>query len=143
MKTRIAALFAATALSALAPAAVAAPDKALEARFDGLIDPAEMGGWLKAMAAEPIHVGAQHNKKNAEMTLAQFKSWGWEARIETAWVLYPTPKEVALELVSGDGAPFRATPTEAPVAGASAPSLGWFSNIKAPAGYEPSLLAFD
>mgnify|MGYP000604346960 CR=1 FL=1 len=100
-----------------APATQAAPDKPLEARFDAQIDPAEMGGWLKTMSAEPIHVGTPHNKKNAEMTLAQFKSWGWDATIETFWVLYPTPKEVALELVGGPGAPFKATLVEGPIAG--------------------------
>lgn len=117
-RSRLAALFTAAALAALAPAAgQAAPDAALEAKFDGMIDNAEMGGWLKTMAAEPIHVGSPHNKKNAEMTLAQFKAWGWDARIETAWVMYPTPKEVLLELASGPGAPFRATLTEAPIPG--------------------------
>lgn len=117
-RSRLAALFAAAAVAALVPAAgLAAPDKALEARFDAMIDPAEMGGWLKTMAAEPIHVGAPHNKQNAEMTLAQFKSWGWDAKIETFWVLYPTPKEVALELTTGGGAPFKATLTERPVPG--------------------------
>ncbi|HEY0647937.1 transferrin receptor-like dimerization domain-containing protein [Phenylobacterium sp.] len=117
-RSRLAALFTAVAVVALAPAAgQAAPDKALEARFDTMIDPAEMGGWLKTMAAGPIHVGAPHNKKNAEMTLTQFKSWGWDAKIETFWVLYPTPKEVALELTTGAGAPFKATLSERPVPG--------------------------
>jgi len=117
-RSRLVALFAAAAVAVLAPAAgLAAPDKALEARFDGMIDPAEMGGWLKTMAAEPIHVGAPHNKANADMTLAQFKSWGWDARIETFWVVYPTPKEVALELTTGAGAPFKATLTERPIPG--------------------------
>jgi len=117
-RSRLVALFAAAAVAALAPAAgQAAPDKALEAKFDGMIDPAELGGWLKTMAAEPNHVGAPHNKANAEMTLAQFKAWGWDARIETFMVLYPTPKDLALELVGGVGAPFKATLTEKPVPG--------------------------
>lgn len=117
-RSRLAALFAACALGALAPvAALAAPDKALEARFDSMIDPALMGSWLKTMAAEPNHVGSPHNKANAEMTLAQFKAWGWDARMEVFQVLYPTPRTVALELVSGAGAPFKATLTEAPVPG--------------------------
>ena len=115
--SRLAALFAAAALVALAPAAGRAADAGLEAKFDGLIDPAEMGGWLKTMSAQPNHVGSAHDKANAEMTLAQFRSWGWDARIETFWVLYPTPKEVALELVSGAGAPFKATLSEGPVPG--------------------------
>lgn len=117
-RSRIAVLACAGAIAALAPAAVlAGPDKALEARFDGLIDPAEMGVWQKTMAAEPNHVGSPHDKANADMTLALFKSWGWDAKIETFWVLYPTPKEVALELTTGAGAPFKATLTEAPVPG--------------------------
>ncbi|MBI1196668.1 MAG: M28 family peptidase [Phenylobacterium sp.] len=115
--SRIAALACAGALAALAPAAQAGADKALEAKFDGMIDPAEMGGWLKTMAAEPNQVGGAHDKANAEMTLAQFKAWGWDAKIETFWVLYPTPKEVALELMAGAGAPFQATLTERPVPG--------------------------
>lgn len=116
-RSRLAALLTAAALAALVPAAAQSADAALEAKFDAAIDPAEMGAWLKTMAAEPIHVGAPHNRKNAEMTLAQFKAWGWDAKIETIPVLYPTPKEVSLELVAGAGAPFKATLTEAPVAG--------------------------
>jgi N-acetylated-alpha-linked acidic dipeptidase len=115
--SRLACLLAATSLVALAPAAAQSADAALEAKFDGMINDAEMGGWLKTMAAEPNHVGSPHNKLNADMTLAQFKDWGWDAKIETVWVMYPTPKEVLLELASGPGAPFKATLTEAPVPG--------------------------
>lgn len=111
-------LAAAAAIALLAPGlSQAAPDKALESRYDAMINPAEMGGWLKTMASQPNHVGSAHDKANAEMTLAQLKSWGWDAKIETAWVLYPTPKEVLLELTRGAGAPFKATLTEAPVPG--------------------------
>ncbi len=116
--SRLAILLAATALCAAAPAIVqAAPDKALEAKFDAMISPAEMDGWLKTLAAEPNHVGSAHGKANADLTLALFKSWGWDAKIETFWVLYPTPIEVAIELTAGPGAPFKATLTEAPIPG--------------------------
>jgi N-acetylated-alpha-linked acidic dipeptidase len=83
----------------------------LEKAFDAAIDPAEMSGWMKTMAAEPNHVGSA----NAESTLALFKSWGWDARIETFQVLYPTPLKVVLELTGPKG--FRATLTERPVPG--------------------------
>jgi len=105
----------AVALTAAALASSATADPALESRFDAQIDPAEMGGWMKTMAAEPNHVGSPHNKANAELTLKQFREWGWDAKIETFEVLYPTPLEVGLELVSP--ARFAATLTERPVPG--------------------------
>jgi N-acetylated-alpha-linked acidic dipeptidase len=87
----------------------------LETQFDAAISPAEMGDWLKTMAAEPNHVSSPHDKLNAEMTLKQFKDWGWDAKIETFKVLYPTPIQVGLELLGKK--PFKATLTEAPIAG--------------------------
>ena len=133
MKHRIglAALLSACAVCALAGGATtarAAPSagkrapapmdsKALEAKFDAQINPAEMGTWLKLLAAEPNHVGSVHDKTNAEWIAAQLKSWGWDAKIETFDVLYPTPISVSLDLVGGPGAPFKATLTEAPIPG--------------------------
>jgi len=67
------------------------------------------------MAAEPNHVSSAHDKLNAELTLKQFKDWGWDAKIETFKVLYPTPIQVGLDLVGRKG--FKATLTEAPVPG--------------------------
>jgi N-acetylated-alpha-linked acidic dipeptidase len=94
----------------------AAPSAAdVETQFDAAINPAEMGEWMKTMAAEPNHVSSAHNKLNAEMTLKQFKEWGWDARIETFSVLYPTPIQVGLELVGKKS--FKATLTEAPIPG--------------------------
>jgi N-acetylated-alpha-linked acidic dipeptidase len=117
----LAALLSACAIGAVTTAWAAPPpamdSKALEAKFDAQINPAEMGTWLKLLAAEPNHVGSVHDKTNAEWIAAQLKSWGWDARIETFDVLYPTPISVNLELVGGPGAPFKATLTEAPIPG--------------------------
>ena len=69
-----------------------------------------MGGWLKRLASEPNQVGSPHDKANAEWVLAQFKSWGWDAHIETFEVLYPTPIHESAraaerqEAVQGDAA---------------------------------------
>ena len=98
-------------------AAPAVTGKDLEAAFDARIDPAEMGGWLKLLAAEPNHVGSVHDKTNADWIAAQLKSWGWDTRIEQFDVLYPTPLSETLELVSGAGAPFKATLQEPPIPG--------------------------
>jgi N-acetylated-alpha-linked acidic dipeptidase len=73
---------------------------AIEARFDAAIDNADQLAWLEAMAAAPNHVGSPHDKANAEANLARLKSWGWDVRIETFMVLYPTPISTTIELVA-------------------------------------------
>ena len=93
----------------------AAAERAIEARFDALIDPKEMGAWLKRLASQPNHVGSPHDRDNAEWELGLFRSWGWDAHIETFEVLYPTPIEVGLELVGPRR--FKAKLHEPPVPG--------------------------
>jgi len=87
----------------------------VERLFDATLNAAEMAAWMKTMAAEPNHVGSAHNKANADMVLAQFREWGWDAHIETFEVLYPTPISQTLELLGAE--PFKATLTEAPIPG--------------------------
>jgi N-acetylated-alpha-linked acidic dipeptidase len=107
-------ILAAAGLAASPVVSQAAPAD-IEKKFDAAIDPAEMGAWMKRMAAEPNHVGSPHDKANAEDTLARFRAWGWDARIETFDVLYPTPTKVSLDLVAPRR--FKATLTERPVPG--------------------------
>jgi N-acetylated-alpha-linked acidic dipeptidase len=87
----------------------------LERNFDTLIQPNELRNWMKLLAAEPNHVGSPHDKANAERILTWFKDWGWDAHIETFWVLYPTPISETLELVGPK--PFKATLQEPPIPG--------------------------
>ena len=87
----------------------------LEQRFDAALDPADLRAWLKTLAAEPNHVGAPHDKANAEYVRALFQQWGWDARIEVFEVLYPTLKQHSLELVAPTH--FTASLTEPPVEG--------------------------
>jgi N-acetylated-alpha-linked acidic dipeptidase len=90
--------------SAIAALAVATPaaaqDDSVEQRFDAQISAAEQQQWLQQMSSAPNHVGSPHDKANAEMTLALLKQWGWDARIETFDVLYPTPISTTVELVA-------------------------------------------
>ena len=93
----------ALAFASLASAATAQPSgtgAALERNFDSLISSAEQMSWLEQMSSAPNHVGSPHDKANADMELALFKQWGWDARIERFDVLYPTPISTALELVT-------------------------------------------
>ena len=94
------ALLASAAVALASPALAAPTSQALEQRFDALISPADQQQWLQQMASAPNHVGSPHDKANAEMQLALFKQWGWDARIEQFDVLYPTPVSTAVELVA-------------------------------------------
>jgi N-acetylated-alpha-linked acidic dipeptidase len=71
---------------------------ALEQRFDAALDPADLRGWLKTLSAAANHVGAPHDKANAELVRDLFRQWGWNAQIEEFEVLYPTLKQHSLEL---------------------------------------------
>ena len=87
----------------------------LEQRYDAALDAQQIGAWLQQLSSGANHVGAPHNKENAEFLLQQFKDWGWQAEIETYDALYPTPKRVALELVAPTT--FTATLSEPPIDG--------------------------
>ncbi len=90
-------------------------ERALEAKFDAGLSPAEIDARLKRLAAAPNQVGSPHDKANAEWVRDQLQSWGWDARIETFQVLYPTPLSESLELVGP--APFKARLDEPPIPG--------------------------
>ena len=70
----------------------------LETSFESQISTANLDSWMKKMAARPHYVGTEYGKENAEWMLKQFKSWGYDAKIETYQVLFPYPKVRILEL---------------------------------------------
>ncbi len=55
---------------------------------------------MRRLTARPHHVGSPYDKDNAEWILAQLKSWGLDAEIETFDTLFPTPKERSLEMIA-------------------------------------------
>ena len=54
---------------------------------------------MQRLSARPHHVGSPYDKDNAEWLLAQLKSYGLDAQIETFTTLFPTPKLRSLELL--------------------------------------------
>ena len=90
------ALVAVVALS-LPLAAQNAP--AWDAKFRAIPDAKNIGDYIKRMSARPHHLGSPYDKDNAEWILSKFKEWGWDARIETYDVLFPTPKERVVEMI--------------------------------------------
>ncbi len=81
-------------------AAGAAAEAALERRFDAELSAAELRTWMQRLSSAPNQVGSPHDKANAEFIAGLFRSWGWETSIETFSVLYPTPREVTLEMTA-------------------------------------------
>ena len=71
-----------------------------EEKFKAIPQPANMRAAMQRLTAHPHHVGSPYDKDNAEWILAQFKSYGLNAHIESFDVLFPTPLERAVELVS-------------------------------------------
>ncbi|MBI3469761.1 MAG: M28 family peptidase, partial [Candidatus Solibacter usitatus] len=71
---------------------------ALEAKFDALLKRENLQVWLKRMSSRPHHLGSPFGKEVSEFIATQFRSWGFDTRIETFYPLFPTPKERLLEM---------------------------------------------
>jgi N-acetylated-alpha-linked acidic dipeptidase len=70
-----------------------------EKKFRDGIVPDNIRENMRRLSARPHHVGSPYDKDNAEWILSKFKEWGFDARIETFSVLFPTPKERVVELL--------------------------------------------
>jgi N-acetylated-alpha-linked acidic dipeptidase len=86
-----------------------------EQAFRAAVSPDNIRETMRRLSARPHHVGSPYDKDNAEWILARFKEWGFDAKIETFNVLFPTPKTRVVELLKPT--PFRARLQEPPVAG--------------------------
>jgi N-acetylated-alpha-linked acidic dipeptidase len=71
-----------------------------ETKFRAMPSPDSLREYMRRLSARPHHVGSAYDKDNADWIVAKFKSFGLDARIETFDVLFPTPKERAVELVA-------------------------------------------
>jgi len=72
-----------------------------EEKFKAIPSSQLMREYMQRLSARPHNVGTPYDKDNAEWLAAKFKEFGLETHIETFEVLYPTPKERAVELVEG------------------------------------------
>ena len=91
----------------------ASAEYTLESQFDAQLKADNLREWMKKLAAQPHHVGSPYDRENARFMASLFKSWGYDTRIDTSYVLFPTPKIRVLELVSP--ATYKAGLVEAPV----------------------------
>lgn len=72
----------------------------LEDAFDAQLSSQNLDDWMQRLSARPHYVGTEYGRQNAEWMVEQFKSWGFDAKIETYQVLFPYPKIRLLELTA-------------------------------------------
>src|SRR5450631_2351705 len=72
-----------------------------EEKMRSIPSPENLRAYMERLAAHPHHVGSKYDKENAEWIAAKFKEFGFDTHIEQFDVLFPTPKERAVELVDG------------------------------------------
>lgn len=73
---------------------------ALEEKYDSYLKASNLDQWMKHLTARPHHLGSPMGKEYAFWMRDQFRSWGYEAEVETYKVLFPTPKVRVLEMVA-------------------------------------------
>ena len=71
-----------------------------EDKFRAIPSADRMRDAMQLLSAYPHNVGTAYDKQNAEWIAARLTEYGFQTQIETFDVLYPTPKERAVELVA-------------------------------------------
>ncbi len=84
-----------------------------EDKFDSHLKASNLRQWMKKLSARPHHLGSEYGRQNAEFIRDLFQSWGYEAKIETFQVLFPTPRLRLLEMTVPKR--FKAKLTEPPL----------------------------
>ena len=72
----------------------------LEKNFDKLLSSENIGKSIKELSAVPHHIGSAGGAAVAKAIESDFKSYGWDVKIETYQVLFPTPVARVLEMTS-------------------------------------------
>ncbi len=70
-----------------------------EEKFRAIPTAEKQREYMKHLTARPHHLGSAYNKENADWMVSMFKSWGFDTRLESFDVLFPSPKERLVELV--------------------------------------------
>ena len=78
----------------------AVAEQQLEQQFDRLLQPGDLDNWMKRLSAHPHHLGSVYDHRNTLFLDSLFRSWGYETRIDTYEVLFPTPQVRQLELTA-------------------------------------------
>ncbi len=74
--------------------------KDIEKQFDQNLSAEHIGSTIKLLSSRPHHLGSAGNKMMADTIYNRLKSYGWEVRMDTYTVLFPTPKTRVLEMIA-------------------------------------------
>ncbi len=77
-----------------------AVETGVEQKFDAQLSAQRVGANIKELSARPHHIGSVGGKAVADAIYNKYKSYGWDVKIETYKVLFPTPKTRLLELTA-------------------------------------------
>jgi N-acetylated-alpha-linked acidic dipeptidase len=80
--------------------AAADQEFALETKYDGYLQASHIDSLIRILSAHPHHVGSPGDKANTNYIVNQLTNWGFDTRVETFDVLFPTPKERLLEMTA-------------------------------------------
>src|SRR5690242_8583187 len=71
----------------------------LEQNFDKNLSAENIGATIKELSSRPHNLGSAGSKWVAENIYNRFKSYGFDVRIDTYHVLFPTPKTRVIEMI--------------------------------------------
>lgn len=78
----------------------AAKQKQLETAFDKQLSAENIGATIKTFSAKPHNIGSAGSKEYATLIESKLKTYGFETKIETYAVLFPTPTVRLLEMTA-------------------------------------------
>src|SRR5437899_812281 len=63
-----------------------------EEKFGSAISTDNIGDYAKLLSARPHHVGSPYDKKAEEWLASKFNEWGWDVRVDSSQIRFPTRK---------------------------------------------------
>jgi len=103
------------------PGEASQAQRATEEDFARRIEKRRIRESLRELSSEPHHVSSPRSREIAQDLVEQFRSWGFDAHVETFYGLISTPKELVLEMVAPSL--YRAALEDGPFPGAPSPDL--------------------
>ncbi len=69
----------------------AARQHQLEAAYDSHLSAEDLERWMRELAAQPHHLGSEHDERNVQTLRRLFDEWGYETEVPSYEVLQPVP----------------------------------------------------